>query len=155
MQRRGWKVFTICLLLLLVRPTKSVFLCFTFWKDASGWKAKPANDRKAKLVQKTREILCRKRAAARPIGVTFVRLNQLMRGWINYFGIGSMNPVLWLLFIFSLFGFRNNSLDHSCYQRAELSGVLFSDHRLSGLSLQRLSRYIGDFAAAVRDSHTL
>ena len=70
----------------VVRPTKSVFLGFTFWKDASGWKAKPANDRKAKLIQKTWEILCRKRAAARPIGVTFVKLNQLMRGWINFFG---------------------------------------------------------------------
>ncbi len=78
----------------VVRPTKSVFLGFTFWKDGSGWKAKPADDRKAKLIQKTREILCRKRAAARPIGVTFTKLNQLMRGWINYFGIGSMKGFL-------------------------------------------------------------
>ena len=78
----------------VVRPTKSNFLGFTFWKDSKGWKAKPANDRKVKLMQKTREILCRKRAAARPIGVTFVKLNQLMRGWINYFGIGSMKGFL-------------------------------------------------------------
>ena len=78
----------------VVRPTKSNFLGFTFWKDTSGWKARPTNDRKAKLMQKTREILCRKRAAARPIGVTFVMLNQLMRGWINYFGIGSMKGFL-------------------------------------------------------------
>jgi hypothetical protein len=60
----------------------------------SGWKARPTNDRKARLIQRTREILCRKRAAARPIGVTFVMLNQLMRGWINYFGIGSMKGFL-------------------------------------------------------------
>lgn len=78
----------------VVRPTKSVFLGFTFWKDAGGWKAKPANDRKGRLMQKTREILCRKRAAARPIGVTFEKLNQLMRGWINYFGIGSMKSFM-------------------------------------------------------------
>ena len=78
----------------VVRPTKSNFLGFTFWKDASGWKARPTNDRKAKLIQRTREILCRRRAAARPIGVTFVMLNQLMRGWINYFGIGSMKGFL-------------------------------------------------------------
>ncbi len=78
----------------VVRPTKSVFLGFTFWKDASGWKAKPAKDRKAKLYDKTKEILCRKRAVARPIGVTFTKLNQLMRGWINYFGIGSMKSFL-------------------------------------------------------------
>ena len=78
----------------VVRPTKSNFLGFTFWKGSKGWKAKPANDRKVKIRQKTREILCRKRAAARPIGVTFVKLNQLMRGWINYFGIGSMKGFL-------------------------------------------------------------
>ena len=78
----------------VVRPTKSVFLGFTFWKDAGGWKAKPADDRKVKLIQKTKEILCRKRAAARPIGDTFVKLNQRMRGWVNYFGIGSMKGFL-------------------------------------------------------------
>ena len=74
----------------VTRPTKSVFLGFTFWKGKDGWKAMPARDRKAKLYDKTREILCRKRAAARPIAATFTKLNQLIRGWVNYFGIGSM-----------------------------------------------------------------
>ena len=74
----------------VVRPTQSTFLGFTFWKGANGWKARPAKDRKAKLYAKTREILCRKRAAARPIAVTFIRLNQLIRGWVNYFGLGSI-----------------------------------------------------------------
>ena len=78
----------------VVRPTKSTFLGFTFWKNTERWKAKPAKDRKAKLIAKTKEILCRKRAAARPIGVTFVKLNQLMRGWVNYFGMGSMKGFL-------------------------------------------------------------
>ena len=74
----------------VTRPSKSVFLGFTFWKGKDGWKATPAKDRKAKLYDKTREILCRKRAAAIPLAVTFQRLNWLIRGWINYFGIGSM-----------------------------------------------------------------
>ena len=78
----------------VVRPTKSTFLGFTFWKNTEKWKATPAKDRKAKLIAKTKEILCRKKAAARPIGVTFVKLNQLMRGWINYFGMGSMKGFL-------------------------------------------------------------
>ena len=78
----------------VVRPTKSNFLGFTYWKGTKGWKTKPAKDRKVKIRKKTRETLCRKRAAARPIGVTFVKLNQLMRGWINYFGIGSMKGFL-------------------------------------------------------------
>ena len=33
----------------VVRPTKSNFLGFTFWKDSIGWKCKPSEDRKAKL----------------------------------------------------------------------------------------------------------
>ena len=78
----------------VVRPTKSTFLGFTFWKGAEGWKAKPAKDRKAKLYDKTREILCRKRAVARPIAVTFNRMNWLMRGWVNYFGFGSIKGFL-------------------------------------------------------------
>ena len=74
----------------VVRPTKSTFLGFTFWKNAKGWQCKPAADRKTKLYAKTKEILCRRKAAARPLAVTFRRMNWLMRGWINYYGIGSM-----------------------------------------------------------------
>lgn len=78
----------------VVRPTNSAFLGFSFWKSTEGWKARPTKERKAKLYDKTKEILCRKRAAARAIGVTFVKLNQLIRGWINYFRIGSMKVFL-------------------------------------------------------------
>ena len=78
----------------VVRPNKSNFLGFGFWKGKDGWKAVPAKDRRTKLYDKTREILCRKKAAARPIGVTFTKLNQLIRGWINYFGIGTMKTFL-------------------------------------------------------------
>lgn len=78
----------------VVRPSRSVFLGFTFWKGRSGWKPTPAKERKAKLYEKTREILCRKRAASRPLVITFRRLNWLMRGWINYFGIGSMKTFM-------------------------------------------------------------
>ena len=74
----------------VVRPNKSEFLGFSFWKGNNGWEAVPAKDRRMKLYDKTREILCRKKAAARPIKKTFESLNALMRGWINYFGIGRM-----------------------------------------------------------------
>ena len=78
----------------VVRPTGSNFLGFTFWKSKDGWKAKPADDRKVKLCKKVKEILCRKKAAALPLGDTFTKLNQVLRGWINYFRIGSMKT--WL-----------------------------------------------------------
>ena len=35
----------------VVRPPKSIFLGFTFWKSKDGWKCKPANDRKKKAVR--------------------------------------------------------------------------------------------------------
>lgn len=78
----------------VVRPTDSNFLGFTFWKDAKGWKPKPTDDRKNKLYDKVREVLIRKRASAIPLAITFTKLNQIIRGWINYFRIGSMKKFL-------------------------------------------------------------
>lgn len=78
----------------VVRPTKSTFLGFTFWRTTKEWQCKPAKDRKARLYAKTKEILCRRKAVARPLAVTFQKLNELMRGWINFYGIGSMKKFL-------------------------------------------------------------
>lgn len=78
----------------VVRPTKSNFLGFTFWKSKDGWKCKPANDRKKRLYAKTRAILCRRKAVARPMKSTFEQLNWLICGWINYYRIGSMKIFL-------------------------------------------------------------
>ena len=78
----------------VVRPMKSNFLGFTFWKSKDGWKCKPANDRKKRLYAKTRAILCRRKAVARPVKSTFEQLNWLIRGWINYYRIGSMKMFL-------------------------------------------------------------
>ena len=78
----------------VVRPTKSTFLGFTFWKSKAGWKCRPADDRKKRLYDKTRAILCRRKAAARTIKSTFMQLNWLIRGWINYYRIGSMKGFL-------------------------------------------------------------
>lgn len=78
----------------VVRPMKSNLLGFTFWKSKDGWKCKPANDRKKRLYAKTRAILCRRKAVARPVKSTFEQLNWLIRGWINYYRIGSMKIFL-------------------------------------------------------------
>ena len=78
----------------VVRPTRSTFLGFTFWKSTEGWKPKPSNDRKERLYKKVKEVLIRKRASAIPLSITFRKLNQILRGWINYFRIGSMKQFL-------------------------------------------------------------
>ena len=78
----------------VVRPTKSKFLGFTFWKNGNQWKCKPTQEKKVNLYVKTRKILLRKKAVARPIGETFKELNQLIIGWINYFKIGNMKQFM-------------------------------------------------------------
>lgn len=78
----------------VVRPTNSNFLGFTFWKSSKGWECKPGNDRKIKLYQKVKEVLRRKHAVSRPLAFTFTKLNQIIRGWINYFRIGSMKKFI-------------------------------------------------------------
>ena len=78
----------------VVKPTNSNFLGFTFWKDSNGWKCKPCKDRKEKLYTKIKEILKRKMAAAEPLSYIFTKVNQIVKGWINYFHIGSMKTFI-------------------------------------------------------------
>jgi group II intron reverse transcriptase/maturase len=78
----------------VVRPSRSNFLGFTFWKDNDVWKCKPQDDRVNKLYDKCRKLLVRKRAIAMPTALLFTKLNQIIRGWINYFHIGSMKRKL-------------------------------------------------------------
>ena len=78
----------------VVRPTNSNFLGFTFWKDSNGWKCKPCKDRKEKLYTKIKEILKRKVAAAEPLSYIFTKVNQIVKGWINYFRIGNMKTFI-------------------------------------------------------------
>ena len=78
----------------VVKPTNSNFLGFTFWKDSNGWKCKPCKDRKEKLYTKIKEILKRKVAAAEPLSYIFIKVNQIVKGWINYFRIGNMKTFI-------------------------------------------------------------
>lgn len=78
----------------VVRPSNSSFLGFAFWRNKDGWKSKPTYDRKQKLCKKIKEVLCRKKASALPLSTVFTKVNQVVRGWINYFRIGSMKTFL-------------------------------------------------------------
>lgn len=78
----------------VVRPTKGQFLGFTFYKDSQGWKCNPTKDRKKRLYEKIRKYLKRKYAVSRPLARTFTKVNQIVRGWINYFKIGSIKSFL-------------------------------------------------------------
>lgn len=78
----------------VVRPTKSHYLGFTFWKNKEGWKCKPSNASKVRLYEKLKEILKRRHAVARPLAETFTKINQTVIGWINYYRIGNMKGFL-------------------------------------------------------------
>lgn len=78
----------------VVRPTKSNFLGFTFFKTGEKWQCKPGDDRKKKLYEKLKLVLCRRKAVEMPLSLIFTKVNQIVRGWINYFRIGSIKVFL-------------------------------------------------------------
>lgn len=78
----------------VVRPMKGQFLGFTFYKNGQKWKCRPTKDRKERLYSKIQNYLKRRHAVSRPLAVTFTKVNQIVRGWINYFKVGSMKVFL-------------------------------------------------------------
>lgn len=78
----------------VVRPTRSKYLGFTFLRNGGRWKVKPTSEKKAKLYKTIRDYLKRGKATARPLSVTFRRVNQIVVGWINYFRIGMMKQFM-------------------------------------------------------------
>ena len=78
----------------VVRPTRSKYLGFTFLKHGGEWKVKPTTEKKKKLKQKLSEYLKRNKAIARPLAETIKRVNEIARGWINYFRIGMMKQFM-------------------------------------------------------------
>lgn len=73
-------------------PTKLKYLGFGFWKDKSGWKARPHGGSVQRFKRKLKE-LC-KRNWSVSLTYRLKKLNEVIRGWVNYFRIGSMKSVL-------------------------------------------------------------
>ena len=78
----------------VVRPIKGQFLGFTFYKAKTVWKCTPIEDRKKRLYSNIQKWMERKHAVSRPLSVTFKKLNQMIRGWIQYFKISSIKVFL-------------------------------------------------------------
>ena len=74
----------------VVRPMKSNFLGFTYFKHRDTWECRPSDKSKANLYDKCRRELIRKVCVARSNAITFTKINQIVKGWINYFRIGRM-----------------------------------------------------------------
>ncbi len=73
-------------------PSKLKYLGFGFWKDKESWKARPHSDSVAKFKRKLKELCKRKWS----IDLTYriKKINEVTRGWINYFRIASMKTKL-------------------------------------------------------------
>lgn len=73
-------------------PSKLKYLGFGFWKDKDGWKARPHDDSVTKFKRKLK-ALC-KRSWSVDLTYRIKKINEVARGWINYFRIGSMKTKL-------------------------------------------------------------
>jgi len=74
----------------VVRPNDSHFLGFKYWKCNGKWRVTVSDDRKQRLMDKVKVITCRRRAQANTLDEMFLKLNQTIIGWINYFSIADM-----------------------------------------------------------------
>ena len=73
-------------------PSKLKYLGFGFWKDKTEWKARPHEDSVNKFKRKLKAIC--KRNWSVDLTYRIKKINEVTRGWINYFRIGSMKQKL-------------------------------------------------------------
>ena len=76
----------------ITTPSKLKYLGFGFWKDKTEWKARPHESSVEKFKRKLKQ-LC-KRSWSVDLTYRIKKINEVTRGWINYFRIGSMKQKL-------------------------------------------------------------
>lgn len=73
-------------------PSKLKYLGFGFWKDRDEWKARPHQDSVKRFERKLKQLT--KRSWSVSIEYRIMKLNQVIRGWTNYFRMGSMKTAM-------------------------------------------------------------
>ncbi len=77
----------------VAKPNEIKYLGFGFYKDKQGrWKPKPHLKSLQKFERKIKDITSRSNAMS--INEKITRLNQVIRGWINYFKIANMKATM-------------------------------------------------------------
>lgn len=78
----------------ITRPMKLKYLGFGFYKDskAKEWKCRPHRDSVNKFKRKLKNLTIRRYSIN--FRERIKRINQVIRGWINYFSLGSMKTVM-------------------------------------------------------------
>ena len=76
----------------VTRPSQLKYLGFGFWKDKNEWKSRPHQESVQRFVRKLKALT--KRSWSVSMDYRIEKLNQVIRGWINYYRIGSMKTNL-------------------------------------------------------------
>ncbi len=63
-------------------------------QDERQMECKPSSKSKMNLYDKCRKELVRRKCVARSNAITFTKVNQIVRGWINYYRIGRMKEFI-------------------------------------------------------------
>ena len=81
----------------ITKPMGLKYLGFGFWKDSKDgkWKARPHQESVAKFKRKLKQLT--KRSWSIDMDTRITKLNQVIRGWINYFKIGNMKKALTMI----------------------------------------------------------
>ena len=78
----------------ITRPQKLKYLGFGFHKDskAKEWKCRPHQESVKKFKVRLKELTCRKKPGT--VTSKIGKINQVTRGWINYYALGSMKTAM-------------------------------------------------------------
>jgi len=76
----------------VIRPTKPKYLGFGFWKSPDGWKTRPHQSAVLKFKRKIKKLCCRRWSI--DLTTRIKKINEVTRGWINYFAIVSMKTAM-------------------------------------------------------------
>lgn len=136
----------------VVHPNDGSFLGFTYFRNSKSlkWECIPTNKSKKRLYENCRKELIRKRCVARTNVITFTRINQIVRGWINYFRIGKMKGFItkfgqWLRHKIRVILFKQWRKPKRIYINLQkLNKVLpynFPDERIYSVANTRLGLY--------------
>ncbi|MDR1800603.1 MAG: group II intron reverse transcriptase/maturase [Lachnospiraceae bacterium] len=78
----------------IARPLKLKYLGFGFYKDnkTKEWKCRPHQESVKKLKVRLKELTCRKMPGT--VTSKIGKINQVTRGWINYYALGAMRTAM-------------------------------------------------------------
>lgn len=76
----------------ITKPTKLKYLGYSFWHDQGIWRVRPHQDSVAKFKRELKKLTKRRWSVS--LDERIIKLNYLIRGWIQYFAYGSMKTAI-------------------------------------------------------------